>query len=292
MTVAPGTSLAASLGLALFGVFGAAAVLFVLFVRFGARLAARHRERFERGVGARMREAFLFVDTTRLLAVQHLMTFFAALAAWWATGAWPAALAVAFGAALLPRLALARLRKRRIEAFRAQMPDALMLVAGGLRSGSGLMQALAQAAGELPPPARHEFGLLLREQRLGVSLDDALVSFGRRMPIEESVLFGSALRIGSAAGGSMAATLESLADSMRRKLSIEGKIRALTAQGRLQAWVMGALPSLLAVVLFAIEPVAMSALVTTWQGWLVCGVVGTLQAIGVLAIRRIVTIDV
>ncbi|HEY0877292.1 MAG TPA: type II secretion system F family protein [Zeimonas sp.] len=284
--------LGASLWLALVGAFGAAAALLVLFVRFGARFAARHRERFERGVGVRMREAFLFVDTTRLLALQHLFTLGAALAAWWATGAWQAALVVAFAAALLPRWALARLRRRRIEGFRQQMPDALMLVAGGLRSGSGLMPAIAQAADELPPPARHEFGLLLREHRLGVSLDDALASFGRRVPIEESVLFASALRIGSAAGGSMAATLESLADSMRRKLAIEGKIRALTAQGRLQALVMGALPSLLAVALFAIEPVAMRALVTTWHGWVVCAVVALLQVLGALAIRRIVAIDV
>ncbi len=286
------TQIGTSLGLALIGAFGTAAALLVLFVRYGTRFAARHRERFERGVGARMREAFLFVDTTRLLAAQHLLTLSAALAVWWTTGAWPAALGVAMAAALLPRLLLAQLRRRRIEAFRQQMPDALMLVAGGLRSGSGLMQALGQAAGELPAPARHEFGLLLREQRLGVSLEDALVSFGRRMPIEESVLFASALRIGSAAGGSMAATLESLADSMRRKLSIEGKIRALTAQGRLQAWVMGALPSLLAAVLFVIEPVAMRALVTTWQGWIVCATVALLQVAGGLAIRRIVTIDV
>ena len=286
------TQSATSLGFALAGAFGAAIALLLLFVRFGARFASRHRERFERGVGARMREAFLFVDTARLLAAQHLLTFCVAVAAWWATGAWHAALGIALAAALLPRLALAQLRRRRMEAFRQQMPDALMLVAGGLRSGSGLTQALAQAAGELPAPARHEFGLLLREQRLGVSLDDALASFGRRMPIEESVLFASALRIGSAVGGSMAATLESLAASMRHKLSIEGKIRALTAQGRLQAWGTGALPSLLAAALFAIEPVAMRALVTTWQGWIVCGTVALLQLAGGLAIRRIVAIDV
>jgi tight adherence protein B len=282
----------ASLWLALIGAFGASAALLALFVRTGTRFAARHRERFERGVGVRMREAFLFVDTTRLFALQHLLTLFAAAAAWWIAGAWSAALGVALAAALLPRLALAWLRRRRIEAFRQQVPDALMLVAGGLRSGSGLMQALVQATGELAAPARHEFGLLLRQQRLGVSLDDALASFDRRMPIEESALFASALRIGSAAGGSMAATLESLADAMRRKLAIEGKIRALTAQGRLQAWVMGALPSLLAVVLFAVDPASMRALVTTWQGWAVCGTVAVLQAIGVLAIRRIVAIDV
>jgi len=283
---------AASLGLALAGAFGAAVALLVLFARFGTSAAARHRERFERGVGARMRESFVFVDATRLFVMQHLLTLSVAAAAWWITSDWPAALAVAFAAALLPRFVLARLRRRRIEAFRRQLPDALMLVAGGLRSGSGLMQALAQVAAEMPAPVRNEFGLLLREQRLGVTLEEALASFGRRMPIEESVLFGCALCVGSAAGGSMASTLESLADSMRRKLAIEGKIRALTAQGRLQAWVMGALPSLLGAVLFAIEPVAMRALFTTWHGWLVCAVVLVLQAIGVFAIRRIVMIDV
>ncbi len=281
-----------ALWLALVGAFGAASALLALVVRHGTRYAARHRERFEHGVGMRMREAFLFVDATRLFALQHLLTLSAALAAWWATNAWPAALAVAFAAALLPRGALAILRRRRLEAFRQQMPDALMLVAGGLRSGSGLMQALAQAASEIAPPARHEFGLLLREQRLGVSLDDALASFGRRVPIEESLLFASALRIGAAAGGSMAATLESLAESMRRKLAIEGKIRALTAQGRLQAWVMGALPALLAAVLFLIDPVSMRMLLASWQGWVVCAAVMLLQAIGFVAIRRIVAIDV
>lgn len=281
-----------ALAMAFAGAFGSAVALLVLVVRLTARYAVRHRERFERGVGARMHEAFLFVDTARLLVLQHLLTLSAALVAWWLTAAWHAALGVAFAAALLPRWTLARLRRGRVEAFRRQLPDFLMLIAGGLRSGSGLQQAIAQAAAEIGPPARHEFGLLLREQRLGASLGDALASFARRMPIEESVLFASALSIGAAAGGSMAATLESLADSMRRKLSIEGRIRALTAQGRLQAWVMSALPALLGAALFVVEPVAMRALVTTWQGWLVCAVVVSLQAAGFLAIRRIVAIDV
>src|SRR5690606_34141176 len=115
---------------------------------------------------------------------------------------------------------------------------------------------------------------------------------GRRMPLEETALFGSALRIGAEAGGSIAATLESLADATRRKLAIEGKIRALTAQGRLQAWVMAALPGVLAALLFAVDPVAMQPLVDTWQGWVVSAGVVALQVVGVVLIRRIVSIDV
>lgn len=276
----------------LFAVFAAAAALLGLATLLAQRLAARHRARFEQAVGAGMRESFLFVDTARLFVLQHAVALSATFGAWLLSGRWQVALAVALGAGALPGLALRRLRHRRREAFRQQMPDLLMLVAGGMRAGSGLGQALAQAAAEIEPPARQELGLLLREQRLGVGLDEALAALVRRMPVEETALFASALRIGAAAGGNMAATLESLADATRRKLAIEGKIRALTAQGRLQAWVMGALPAVLALLLFAIEPVAMRALVDTWQGWVVCGAVAALQAAGVVLIRRIVAIDV
>ena len=109
---------------------------------------------------------------------------------------------------------------------------------------------------------------------------------------QEALLLANPPRSMQAAGGSMAGTLESLADSMRRRLALEGKIRALTAQGRLQAWVMGALPALLAAALYVVEPFAMRALGTTWQGWTVCAAVVSLQAVGFLAIRRIVAIDV
>jgi tight adherence protein B len=273
-------------------VFAGAAALLALGTLVGQRYARQHRERFERAVGARMRESFLFVDPFRLFALQHLLAALATLAAWLLSGRWQVALFVAVAAGAMPSLALRRLRRRRLEAFRQQMPDLLMLVAGGLRAGSGLGQALAQAAAEIGLPARQELGLLLREQRLGVGLDDALAGLARRVPIEETTLFASALRIGAEAGGSMAATLESLADATRRKLAIEGKIRALTAQGRLQAWVMGALPAVLAALLFLVEPTAMRALVDTWQGWVVSAAVVLLQAIGVALIRRIVSIDV
>jgi len=276
----------------LFAVFAAAAALLGVGTLLGQRFARLHRHRFEHAVGARMRESFLFVDTARLFVLQHVVTVLATLAAWLASGRWQVALLAALLAGALPSLLLRRLRRRRVESFRQQMPDLLMLVAGGLRAGSSLGQAIAQAAAEIGLPARQELGLMLREQRLGVGLDESLAGLVHRMPIEETTLFASALRIGAEAGGSMAATLESLAEAMRRKLAIEGKIRALTAQGRLQAWVMGALPAVLAALLFMIEPVAMRALVDTWQGWAVSATVLALQAAGVAMIRRIVAIDI
>lgn len=276
----------------LFSVFAAAAAALALAALVGRQLALRHRARFEATVGAQMRESFLFVDVSRLFVLQHLLGASATIAAWLLTERWAIALLVALGTGALPRLALRRIRRRRQQAFRQQMPDLLLLVAGGLRAGSGLAQALGQASAEIDAPARQELGLVMREQRLGVSLDQALSALSRRMPVEETTLFASALRIGAEAGGSMAATLESLADATRRKLAIEAKVRALTAQGRLQAWVMGTLPVVLALVLFAIDPKSMRPLVDTWHGWAVCAGVALLQLAGGLMIRRIVAVDV
>jgi tight adherence protein B len=90
----------------------------------------------------------------------------------------------------------------------------------------------------------------------------------------------------------LAETLEALAEAMRRKIAIEGRIRALTAQGRLQGWAMGLLPLLCGAALWVIEPVAMSALLTTWYGWATCAFVALMQLLGLYFLRRVMRIDV
>src|SRR5690606_37193271 len=158
--------------------------------------------------------------------------------------------------------------------------------AGALRAGNGLSQAVAGAAAEIAPPARQELSLMLREQRLGASLADSLAGLQRRVRVEETALFASALRIGTESGGNVADALESLVDATRRKLAIEGKIRALTAQGRLQAWVMTMLPAGIAALLGAFDPEAMRPLLADWRGWIVCAAVASMQVAGFLPARR------
>lgn len=167
-----------------------------------------------------------------------------------------------------------------------------MLVASGLRAGLSLGQSLQQTAGEVAAPARQELQLLLREQRLGAPFDQALAGLERRMPIEEVTLLAAALRISRETGGNLAETLEALGESMRKKVAIEGKIRALTAQGRLQGWAMGLLPVVVAGLLWVVEPVAMSALVSTWFGLATCVAILVMQLLGLHFIRRVMRIDV
>lgn len=133
---------------------------------------------------------------------------------------------------------------------------------------------------------------MLREQRLGASLAESLAGLQRRVRVEETALFASAIQIGSESGGNVADALESLADATRRKLALEGKIRALTAQGRLQAWVMTLLPAAIAALLTAFDPESMRPLVADWRGWIVCTGVALMQIAGFLTIRRMVAIEI
>jgi tight adherence protein B len=272
--------------------FLSAGATFLALWTVALRMLGRQRSRFERSVGRSLREAFLFIDPASLHRLSWLMAVICTGLALVLSGSPILALLVALAVGAVPGAAIGRMRRRRLEAFRQQIPDLLMLVAGALRAGNGLAQALAGAAAEIAPPARQELALVLREQRLGASLVDSLAGMQRRLAVEETVLFSAALRIGSEAGGNVAEALESLADATRRKLAIEGKIRALTAQGRMQAWVMAMLPAALAAALGLIDPDAMRPLFEDWRGWIVCAVVFTMQLAGFLMIRRLVGIEI
>ncbi len=291
---AAGTALGAPvpLWLVLASAACAVGIALLLAARTLERVGPAYRARFTEAVARQLARSHLYVDPGRLMALNLAIAVAASGAALWLAGSLPAAAAAALASGLLPRIALALVSRRRRHAFRQQLPDLLMLVAGSLRAGLGLAQALGQTAAEIDAPARQEIELMLREQRLGASFDDALAGLERRMPLEETALLCAALRISRETGGNLAETLESLGDSMRRKVAIEGKIRALTAQGRLQGWAMGLLPMLCAALLWLVEPVAMSALFTTRYGLATCAFVLAMQAVGLLFLRRVMRIDV
>lgn len=270
----------------------AGAIAFHLVIATLARTVPAYRLRFAESVGRQLAGAFLYVEPVRLLALNVGAAVVAALLGLWLGGGIAAAALAALASGALPRVLLAHIRRRRVHAFRHQLSDLMMLTAAGLRAGLGLSQALAQTCAEMDAPARQEIELMLREQRLGAHFDEALTGLERRMPIEETALMCAALRISRQTGGNLAETLEALADALRRKVTIEGKIRALTAQGRLQAWAMGMLPILCAGLLLVVEPVAMRALFTTWYGLAACAVVGVMQLFGMYFLRRVMRIDV
>ena len=192
----------------------------------------------------------------------------------------------------MPRIAYRLLREQRMRKFEEQLPDALMMLSGGMRAGVGLSSAITQLVREAQAPLSQEFNLMLKEQRLGVPLEQALANLNRRVPTQSTTLVVSAMRIAHETGGGLAETLERSAHTLRSRHQMEGKISALTAQGKLQAWVVGLLPIGLMLVLNKMEPEAMAMLWETRLGWGVLGVIAFLEIMGIYVIRKIITIDV
>jgi tight adherence protein B len=193
---------------------------------------------------------------------------------------------------IVPRLALAGLRHTRQRRLTRQLPDAMVLLAGALRSGQGLTQAIAQLAEHQAPPLAQELRLLTRKQRLGMPFDRALSELRERVPTPDYALFATAVRVARELGGNLSETLERLSESLRRRLAMEDKIRSLTSQGKLQGWIVGMLPLLLLVALTAMEPVVMREMFVRPMGWCALATIALLELAGFFVIRRIVRIDV
>ena len=263
-----------------------------LLVGAGATAGRRYHSRFTGRVERRLNDMLLFVDAGRLFTVNLFVVVIVFALVWFISGSLLIAVLGLVCLAAVPNWLLAHLGRRRRLRFVEQLPDVLMLVAGALRAGASLALALRQMASEVAAPAGQEFDLMLREQRLGASLDQALTGLERRMGGDELMLFTAAVRIAGESGGNLAETLARLADAIRKRLEIENKIKALTSQGRLQGWVMALLPVAVGAALFAIEPEAMEPLFVTWQGWLVMVIVLALELLGLAMIRRIMDIDV
>lgn len=257
-----------------------------------AKAWSRYCQVYTDEAGARLGEVFLFVDPRQLWAVNLACCVVMATVTYAATSS--VALAGLAGVAPVhaPQALIAILRRRRQHRFDVQLPDMLLALGSSLRAGASLPGALRQLVDHCEAPLSQEFGLMLREQRLGVPLEQALLNLQSRMPTEATGLVVAALRIAAHTGGNLAEALERIAAVLSARLQLQGRIRTLTSQGRLQAWIVGGLTPALAGVLTWLDPISMSALWHTPAGWGALGVIALLETAGMIWIRRIVNIDI
>jgi tight adherence protein B len=191
---------------------------------------------------------------------------------------------------------------KRMRAFDNQLSDTLNLWVNALRSGYSVLQGMEAIATELPPPVSREFERVVQEVRLGLGLEEALANMYRRVPSEDLDLIITAVNIQREVGGNLAEILDTISYTIRERVRIKGEIRSLTAQGRISGWVVGLLPLALAGLLYVINKPYMSQLWAKDKPWVLpgvlpCGwvVVGTglfMMGMGVLAITKIVDIEV
>lgn len=272
----------------------AVSVVFTLvaLVSLGRRFAHAYRENVLDSTSLKLGEMFIFMDTRDLMKIGIAATLLIPLVLLIITGNFvlPAIAAVAclFG----PRLVHGKLRERRRKTLIRQLPDTLDSLVGALRAGMSLQQALGLLSEQLPTPSNQEFTLVVRKLRMGVAMDDVLTELETRIGSQEYTMFTTCMRIAREVGGNLTESLERLADTMRKKLAMEGKIDALTSQGKLQGLIVGCLPLFLMWVLTEMEPEGMAPLFNTMIGYATLLVIFLLELIGFVLIRKIVRIDV
>lgn len=279
-------------GLAILFAFLAGSLLGVVALGILLAFLTRYHETFTHTARHTLGEMFLFVDLQRLFLYNIALLVALPLAVLIITDELPLAAGTLVLVAILPRLIYRTLREKRLKEFVEQLPDALMALSSSLRAGSSLTASLEKLVEEQRPPLSQEFELFLREHRLGVDFDTALEHMTHRIKHQDFELIIAGMRISREVGGNLASILEAQADILRSKATMEGKIRSLTAQGKLQGVVMTVLPFVLAGALWLMEPDAMSLLFTTHTGWMVLAVVAVMETLGYFTIRKITTIDV
>lgn len=193
---------------------------------------------------------------------------------------------------ILPKVVIRILKSKRDRVFNEQLIDALMNVSNSLRAGFSLPQALELVHQEMPNPMSQEIRLVCQELRLGLPIEEALDHLYRRMPSDDLDLVVTAIAIVRDVGGNLTEVFDNIAQTIRERLRIEGKIRSLTAQGRLQAIVVCMLPVVVLVGLHFIDPGLLASLYQTLQGWVILGAVLGLELAAILIIRKIVDIKV
>lgn len=270
-----------------------AAVAMALAAMSLAGVAARtfRREAIDTPSGA-FADLFIFVEPQRLLRASAAAASIALGACILLTGSLLAAFGLAAAALAAPRVVQATWRRRYLRRVGEQLPDAMAMLAGAVRAGASLAHGLDQIAARVAPPLGHELALVMRRHRLGVRFEEALRDMAQRVPLPEVRLLATAVALAMQVGGSLASTLDRLADALRRKQGVEAKLRALTSQGRLQALIVTLLPLALMLALSVLDPASMRPLFTTAGGWVVLACIAVLDLTGWLLIRRIVAIDI
>jgi len=269
--------------------------VFLLVKSIGSAVASSlglYQSQFTESAEVELSDLFIFSDPKRLFVLNVLAFFVVPSLVHLLWQIWVVTGGVAIVFLLLPPSIYKSLRKGRLKKFEAQLPDAYMMISSSLQAGASFNLALADMVERAPSPLAQEFGLLLKKIKLGVSLEDGLLEMEERLPIDSFIMASSAIRISKEVGGNLVTTIESMADTLRRKKTMEGKIESLTAQGKVQGKFMAGLPIVLGLILSTLEPEAMKQLVTTSSGIAVLVVLVVMEAVGFFFINKITTIDV
>lgn len=199
-------------------------------------------------------------------------------------------LAVVF--ALLPWAYVRRVRGKRLRKLELQLPDALDLITRALRAGHSLPVGVQLLTEEMPDPIGGEFRLVHEQVSFGVSLQQALTNLCERVPLTDYRYFTVSVVIQRQSGGNLTEVLANLSRLIRERIKLTGRVRVLSAEGRMSAWILCCLPFAIAALLQCFNPQFMGPMWTDPLGVKMVQILLSMMALGVIVLTRIIKIRV
>jgi tight adherence protein B len=192
----------------------------------------------------------------------------------------------------LPRWALSFVKKRRLAAFLNEFPNSIDVIVRAIKSGLPLNDGIRLIANEAQEPVRGEFRRIVEQQQLGISVPEAAMKMKETMPCAEANFFGIVIMIQSQAGGNLSEALGNLSRVLRDRKKMKAKIAALSMEAKASAAIIGALPFIVAFLVYLSSPDYIMPLFTTSTGQIILGISGVWMSIGIFVMKNMINFDI
>lgn len=192
----------------------------------------------------------------------------------------------------LPTFAIKMLEARRRQRFQAQLVDGIMMLSSSLKGGLSFLQAIEVLVEDMPAPICQEFGLILRENKMGIALDESLKRLNARMKMAELELLINSILVAKETGGDLTRVLSRLSATIRDNVKLKESVKTLTLQGNIQGVVMSILPIVFTVAVLNFNPRHFDIMFHTEIGGILLVTAVFLQITGIVLIRKFSKIDI
>ncbi|MCU0666750.1 MAG: type II secretion system F family protein [Candidatus Omnitrophica bacterium] len=202
------------------------------------------------------------------------------------------AIAGLFLGLVIPNLILKIRNGRRRKKFNVQILDAIMILSSSLKGGLSLLQSLEVLIEEMPAPMSQEIGLVVRENKMGITLEESLRRLDKRMMMEDLSMVVNSILVARETGGDLTKVFSRLVTTIRDNRKLKENIKTLTLQGRLQGIIMSVLPILFVMWVLKFNPHHFDAMMQNEQGRFMLIIAGGLQIVGMILIHKFSQIKV
>ncbi|MEC9440860.1 MAG: type II secretion system F family protein [Myxococcota bacterium] len=248
---------------------------------------------YEKFIGKKLRRLFLSI-TPQEFIIGHIIFIIVAIAlASYGLGGVLLGIPLGLGVGvIIPSIWLDMQWNSRLKMVEEQVEEALVYMANSFKANPSLPEAFQDVCNSMGPPITQEISVMLREYKLGTPLDQALINLQKRVPARNLQLAVAALLVGRTVGGNIPKILEDTSTTIRESYRLERVIDTQTAQGRMQAWVMGSAPAAICVVFYLMDKTLIEPLFNNFIGYCILAVAVAFNVVGVVLILKIVAIDV